>query len=181
MRRLVLLLAFLPTGLIAQHCGYDFSSIIVVRPHAAEDSAVIHGLRITLLDSNNVPVVHRGAPWSLFHRNERAPFCGYVRYKGPINPYFPFAEDNYVLVVPNSFRTEKMKVLVQDERDAGPLKKRRRASASEPGWPVRYQQVVVPLTAFDSYALCGDYDEEVYPPMDGRPNFAPVDITLYPR
>ena len=41
--------------------------------------------------------------------------------------------------------------------------------------------VVVPLTAFDSYALCGVYDEEVYPPMDGRPNFAPVDITLYPR
>lgn len=175
MRRVTLVLALLPTLLIAQHCGYDFSSIIVVRPHAAEDSAVIHGLRITLLDSNNVPVVHHGAPWSLFHRNERPPFCGYVRYKGPFNPYFPFAGGNYVLVVPSNFRTEKMKVLVQDERDAGPLNKRRDQ------WPLRYKQVVVPLNALDSYQLCGVYDEEVYPPMDGRPNFAPVDITLVPR
>jgi hypothetical protein len=68
-----------------------------------------------------------------------------------------------------------MKVLLQDERDAGPLNKRRDQ------WPVRYKQVVVPLTAFDSYRLCGVFDEAVYPPSEGRPNFAPVDITLYPR
>jgi hypothetical protein len=68
-----------------------------------------------------------------------------------------------------------MKVLVQDERDDGPLNKRRDQ------WPLRYKQVVVPLTAFDSSRLCGVFNEAVYPPMHGRPNFAPVDITLYPR
>jgi hypothetical protein len=31
------------------------------------------------------------------------------------------------------------------------------------------------------YPLCGRYDEEVHPPLEGRPNFAPVDITLFPR
>ena len=46
---------------------------------------------------------------------------------------------------------------------------------------VRYKQVVIPLREFDSYSLCGRYDEDVYPPMEGRPNFAPVDIMLYPR
>lgn len=175
MRIVLPLLALLPALLKAQHCAYDFRSVIVVRPHAAGDSAVIPGLRITLLDSNNVPVVHHGTPWSLFHRNERAPFCGYVRHKGPFEPYFPFASDNYLLVVPNGFRTARMKLLVQDERDAGPLNQRRDQ------WPVRYQQVVLPLTAFDCYPLCGVYDEAVYPPMEGRPSFAPVDIILYPR
>jgi hypothetical protein len=175
MRLILLLSVLLPNLVPAQHCGYDFRSVIVVRPHAAGDSAVIDGLRITLLDSNNVPVVHYDKPWHLFERNVEPPFCGNVRYKGPYEPSFPFAWDNYVLVVPNGFRTEKMKVLVQDERHSGTPNKRgdRR--------PVHFKQQVVPLTANDSYPLCGVYDEAVYPPMHGRPNFAPVDIMLYPR
>ena len=173
--RALILLWMLPLSGGAQHCSYDFRSVIVVRPHAAGDSAVIDGLRLTLLDSSNLPVVHYDKPWQLFHRNieQNLPY----RKRGFFDVYdfFPFAKDNYILLVPNSFRTAKMKVLVQDERDAGPLNKRRDR------WPVRYKQVVAPLTAFDSYPLCGRFDEEVYPSMEGRPNFAPVDIILYPR
>ncbi len=172
---IVFVLALVGTFVHAQHCGYDFRSVIVVRPHAAGDSTVIDGLRITLLDSSNVPVVHYDKPWQLFHRNveQHLPY----RKRGYFNvpAYFPFAKDNYILVVPNNFRPAKMKVLVQDERDAGPLNKRRDQ------WPVRYKQVVVPLTAFDSHPLCGVYDEAVYPAVKGRPNFAPVDIILYLR
>ncbi len=169
------LLLFLPFPTTAQHCGYDFRSILAVRPHTTGDSTVIDGLRITLLDSNNVPVVHYDKPWHLFERNVEPPFCGNVRYKGPYEPSFPFARDNYVLVVPNGFRTAKMKVLVQDERDARPLNKRRDR------WPLRFKQVMVPLTAFDNYPLCGVFDEQVYPPLNDRPPFHPVDIILYPR
>jgi len=172
---IVFVLALVGTFVHAQHCGYDFRSVIVVRPHAAGDSAVIDGLRITLLDSNNLPVVHYDEPWQLFHRNVEQ----HLQYQKDghfdVPDFFPFAQDNYILVVPNSFRTAKMKVLVQDERDAGPLNKRRDQ------WPVRYKQVVVPLTAFDSHPLCGVYDEAVYPAVKGRPNFAPVDIILYLR
>jgi hypothetical protein len=175
MRHLFLVFLFAPIGLSAQHCGYDFRSVIVVRPHAAGDSAVIDGLRITLLDSNNVPVVHYDKPRQLFHRNVEKHLPYGKRGHFDVPAFFPFAKDNYILVMPNSWHAEKMKLLVQDERDAGPLNKRRDR------WPVRYKQVVVPLTAFDSYPLCGRFDEEVYPPMEGRPNFAPVDITLYPR
>ena len=175
MRSALLLLALGPLHGVAQHCGYDFSSVIVVRPHAAGDSAVIDGLRITLLDSTNLPMVHYDKPWQLFQRNveQHLPYRKRGYYGVPA--YFPFAKDNYILVVPNSFRTAKMKVLVQDERDAGPLNERRDQ------WPVRYKQVVVPLTEFDSYPLCGVYDEGEYPPMAERPNFASVDIILYPR
>jgi len=175
MKPLTFMLSLVPTLLTAQHCAYDFSSVIVVRPHAAGDSSVIDGLRITLLDNNNLPVVHYDKPWQLFHRNveQHLPYRKRGYFNVPAN--FPFAKDNYILVVPNSFRTAKMKVLVQDERDAGPLNKRRDR------WPVRYKQVVVPLTALDSYILCGVYDEEVYPTVQGRPNFAPVDISLHHR
>ena len=175
MRIFLLLSALLPSLLTAQHCVYDFRSVIVVRPHAAGDGAVIDGLRITLLDSNNVPAVHYDKPWQLFHRNIEQDLPYRKRGHFDVPDFFPFAKDNYILVVPNSFRTAKMKVLVQDERDAGPLNNRRDQ------WPLRYKQVVVPLADHDSYPLCGVYDEEVYPPLTGRPNFAPVDIILYPR
>ncbi len=159
----------------AQHCGYDFASIIAVRPHATGVSLVIAGLRITLLDSNNLPVVHYGTPCHLFNRNIEQHLR--PRRNGAKNApdYFPFAKDNYILVVPNSFRTAKMKVLVQDERDADPLNKHRDQ------WPVRYKQVVVAITADDLYPLCGVFDEEVYPPMHDRPPFRSVDIILDQR
>ncbi len=175
MRHALLLLILPPTVLTAQHCAYDFRSVIVVRPHATGDSAVIEGLRVTLLDSNDLPMVHYDKPWYLFHRNVEQHLKYRKRGHFAVPDFFPYAQDNYILVVPNSFRTAKMKVLVQDERDDGPLNKRRDQ------WPVQYKQVVVPLTAFDSYLLCGVFDEEVYPPLEGRPNFAPVEITLDPR
>ena len=172
---LLLVLVPLPFALRAQHCGYDFRSVILVRPHAAGDSTVIDGLRITLLDSNNLPVVHYDKPWQLFHRNaeQHLPYRkgGYF----DVPDFFPFAKDNYILVVPNSFRAAKMKVLVQDERDAGPLNKRRDQ------WPVRFKQTIVPLTASDMYPLCGVFDERVYPELRDRPAYHPVDIILYQR
>ena len=174
MRCFAVLLCCSPLALAAQHCGYDFASVIVVRPHAAGDSAVIDGLRITLLDSNNVPVVLNERTLKTFWRNA-ARKLGAHRTCSDVPDFFPFARDNYVLVVPNRFRTARMKVLVQDERDAGPLNKR------QDRWPVRFKQRLVPLTAFDSYRLCGVYDEEVYPPMHDRPPFQPVDIILSPR
>lgn len=183
MRALFPLCLLMTLTACGQHCGYDFASIIVVRPHGAIDSTVIEDLRITLLDSNNVPVVTYDHPMELFHRNtDRAALAeglfrtqeGFGTFEGHACA-FPFVHDNYVLVVPNDLCTETLKVLVQDERDAGPLNKRRDQ------WPVRFKQCIVPLTAHDSYQLCGRYDLVVYPATQGRPNFAPVDITLQRR
>ena len=174
MRATTLLFGLLPFMLHAQHCGYDFRSVIVVRPHADGDTVVIEGLRITLLDSNNLPVTHYDKAWHLFHRNVEQ----HLRHKKDghfdVPDFFPFAQDNYVLVVPNGFLTDKMKVLVQDERHSGTPNKRgdRR--------PVHFKQQAVPLTAFDSYRLCGVYDEEVYPELSDRPPYHPVDVILQP-
>lgn len=175
MRSFLTLLCCIPLSLAAQHCGYDFASLIVVRPFADGDTVVIDGLRITLLDSNNLPVVHYDKPWQLFHRNDEQNLRHSRRGHFDVPDYFPFAQDNYVLVIPTGYDTSKMKVLVQDERTSGTQNKRgdRR--------PLYFKQQVVPLTVFDSYRLCGTYDAEVYPELSGRPRYHPVDITLYPR
>ena len=158
----------------AQHCGYDFASVIVLRPHTEEDTAVIQGLHITLLDSANLPLTNQGSSGGNFLSNSA--YEAFADRQGAFmegrHVCFPFAKDNYILVIFAGYDTSKMKVLVRDERPRSPTEIRRRK------WPKRYAEQVVPLTAFDTYRLCGTYDTEVYPPMEGRPNFAPVDITL---
>jgi hypothetical protein len=172
MRPLTLLTIALYTAptVPAQHCGYDFASIIVVHAHRANSHTVEPRLRITLLDTNNLPAVINGEEWNRFRPNDgrrilhdRTWQPHFDRYKGH---EFPFAGDNYILVVPARLNYTGYTILVQDERN-GSLGELRRT--------------VVPITNNDVYPLCGRFDEEVYPPLEGRPNFAPVDITLYPR
>lgn len=170
MRLLLLLSVLLPTLLHAQHCGYDFASIIVVHTHRANSTSVEPRLRITLLDTNNLPAVINEQDWNRFRPNDgrntlpdRTWQPHFERYR---STSYPFAGDNYVLVIPSHLDYTGYSILVQDERNGGMGELKR---------------TVVPITNNDVYSLCGTYDEEVYPPMEGRPNFAPVDIILYPR
>ncbi|MBL8003353.1 MAG: hypothetical protein JNL05_15475, partial [Flavobacteriales bacterium] len=153
--RFVPILSFLlPTLLTAQHCGYDFASIIVVHAHRANSAVVEPRMRITLLDTNNLPAVINGQDWNRFRPNDgrsvlhdRAWQPHFERYSGQV---FPFAGDNYVLVVPAHLDYTGYSILVQDERNGGMGELKR---------------TVVPITNNDVYSLCGTYDEEVYPPM----------------
>ena len=177
MRSSILCLLLLPLGLFAQHCPYDFASIIVVRPHLEGDTQVVKGLRITLLDSTNLPVTIGGDAWHLFRPNTDLKAC--ERYQSGFarghDVCFPFANDNYVLVLPRYMDTSKMKVLVQDDRLPVNVDYHGR------NWIHPFHMQEVPLNPYDCYPLCGTYSDETYPPMEGRPNFAPVDIILYPR
>lgn len=170
MRHLFPVFLFAPIGLAAQHCGYDFASIIVAHVHRAHTNAVEPDLRITLLDTNNLPVMINGQEWNRFRPNDgrstlpdRTWQPHFERYSGLV---FPFAGGNYVLVVPSHLDYSGYSILVQDDRNGGLGELRR---------------TVVPITNNDVYPLCGRYDEDVYPPMVGRPNFAPVDIMLLTR
>jgi len=170
MRSCCILLLLLPSLLYAQHCGYDHAAIILVHAHRANSPTVEPRLRITLLDTNNLPAAINGQDWNRFRPNDgrsvlhdRAWQPHFERYSGRV---FPFAGDNYVLVVPSHLDYTGYSILVQDERNGGMGELKRN---------------VVPITNNDVYILCGTYDEEVYPPLAGRPNFAPVDIILYPR
>jgi hypothetical protein len=170
MRILIVLLLLQPVILAAQHCCYDFAAIIVVHAHRSNSATVEPRLRITLLDTNNLPAVINGQEWNQFRPNDgrsvlhdRTWQPHFERYRGH---EFPFAGDNYVLVVPARLDYTGYAILVQDERNGGLGELRR---------------TVAPITNNDVYPLCGRYDEEVYSPTEGRPKFAPVDIMLQTR
>jgi hypothetical protein len=171
MRQLILLFALLPQLLAAQHCGYDGSAIIVLRPHGVGDSTVIGGLRITLLDSNNVPLTYNGRPIEPFFRNtDRSAWDAPGVHHRPgreVDHLFPFAEDNYVLVIGRGQDLRGCSVLVQDERPWGER-------------PV-YHQILVPLGMEKGYSLCGRYDDTVYHTYPEERPYAAVDITVFQR
>ena len=168
MRYLATLFVCFPFALLAQHCGYDFASIIVVRPHLEGDTNVVEGLRVMLLDQDNLPATATGTPFYLFHRNTDRPeqWIHPATWRRNGQRIFPFAKDNYVLVVPNHFHMENYRVLVMDERPGsdGP----------------RYRQQVLHLHPTQCKPLCGHYRDEVYQSASGEPAFHPVTITLFP-
>lgn len=161
------LLFTLPT--VAQHCGFDFASIIMVRPHAEGDTALIEGLRIVLLDTDNLPATATGTPYYLFQRNTDKPdqWIHPVTWRRNGKRVFPFAGDSYILVVPNHFHMENYRILVLDERPGndGP----------------RYRQQLLHLHPSQCRPLCGHYTDEVYEGSAGEPPFVPVNIPLFER
>ena len=169
MRIAFLLFALLPAGLCAQHCSFDFANIIVVRPHAEGDTNLIEGLRIVLLDKDNLPATSTGTPFYLFQRNTDRPtkWMHPSTWRKNGRRQFPFAQDNYILVVPNHFAMEDYRVLVLDERPGsdGP----------------RYRQQLLHLHPSQAHSLCGRFDDEVYPVESGEAAFTPVDISLFER
>lgn len=169
MRSFSTLLCCVPLALAAQHCSFDFANIIVVRPHAEGDTALIEGLRIMLLDKDNLPATSTGTPFYLFQRNTDRPtkWMHPSTWRKNGRRQFPFAQDNYILVVPNHFHMENYRVLVVDERPGndGP----------------RYRQQVLHLHPSQSYRLCGHFDDEVYRSDPGGSAFTPVSISLFER
>ncbi|HRH70516.1 MAG TPA: hypothetical protein PLB89_13490 [Flavobacteriales bacterium] len=161
-------MAVLPTLLSAQHCGYDHASIIVVHPHRVNSPTVEPRLRITLLDTDHLPVMIHGQEWNRFRPNDRSGALHDRAWQPHFERYkdleFPFAGDNYVLVIPSHLDYTGYSILVQDERNGGMGELKR---------------TVVPISNNDVYGLCGTFDEEVYPTRKGRPDFKPVDIILY--
>ncbi len=167
---LLLLSGLALPALRAQHCGYDFAALLVVRPHAHWDTTVVDGLRITLLDSNNVPMTFNGRPYPPFYRNSDPkardqPWVNHHPRRGEL--LFPFAKDNYVLVIGRGMDLRGCSILVQDERPWGSQ--------------AVFRQTVVPLALAQGYSLCGHYDEAFYYTHPHEAPYAPVDIPLFTR
>lgn len=166
---ILFLLALVPVWSSAQHCAFDFYSILVVRPHAEGDTNVVDGLRVVLLDQDNLPATATGTPFYLFQRNTDRPrqWMHSTTWRRNGKRQFPFAQDNYVLVVPNHFQMENYRVLVMDERpgDDGP----------------RYRQQLLHLHPTQCKPLCGRYDDEVYQAGPDEPPFRAVSISLFER
>jgi hypothetical protein len=154
-----------------QHCGYDFSSYIVLHIHEDGKSENIPNLRVTLVDSlgNDIINVNNKYSWNKkdqvmqFYENYKIDNDGKRVENNPENQkmrwFFPFAKDTYLLSVTNDFPADEMRVKIED------------------GHKPRYETQIIQLYAFNMYILCSTQVQQKAQQFGPRVN-KPVNVVL---
>lgn len=157
------------------HCGYDFTSYVVLDVHEAGKIENIKNLRITVVDSTGNDVINVNNVYSW--KNGNMPLLFSLNYKiGDDNKrlpegatavkerwFFPFAKDNYLLSVANTFPADSFSVKIEDtdgEQNGG-----------------KFKTVIIPLYSYNMYILCSNESEQAAVKF-GRKMNKPVDVVL---
>ncbi|WP_157486007.1 hypothetical protein [Flavobacterium soli] len=155
-----------------QHCGYDFSSYIVMHIHEDGKSENISNLKVTLVDSlgNDVINVNNKYSWNKsgqimkFYENYRIDDAGKKIENTPENQkarwFFPFAKDTYLLSVTNDFPADQMRVKIEDVSENP-----------------QYETEIIQLYAFNMYVLCTTQVQQKAQQFGPRAN-KPVNVVL---
>lgn len=169
--RFLIVLFFLTVSAKAQipamHCGYDFTSYLVLDVHEDGKKENIKNLKITVVDSSGREVVNINNAYSFKDSNKPLQFS--MNYQIDANGnkitaatpkarwFFPYAKDNYLLSVAATFPAHNFSVKIED-----PNKK--------------YKTQTVQLFAFNMYVLCSSQSEKSV--QFGRKANRPIDIVL---
>ena len=155
-----------------QHCGYDFSSYIVLHIHEDGKSENIQNLKVTLVDSvgNDVVNVNNKYSWNKkdqvmkFSENYKIDNDGKKIDNTPENDkarwFFPFSKATYLLSVTNDFPADNMRVKIEDV-------------SAKP----QYETEIIQLYAFNMYILCTTQVQQKAQQFGPRAN-KPVNIVL---
>jgi hypothetical protein len=159
-KKLIILFILMTFYSNAQHCGYDYSGIVVLNVHSKKDITNIPNLRITLLDSLNKPVFTK--TWKdgetakrrfetdtlKFFQNPKSTRQRKNSQEGS-NVRFPFAKENYVLICEDNFSIQNFKIKIEDidgKKNQG-----------------QFKTIIIQPKQIKVYPLCGRYNLEVYP------------------
>lgn len=157
----------------AQHCGYDFTSYLVINVHEKGKIETIKGLRITIADSLGREVINVNNLLSWTNRNE--PLVFKLNHKIDNNNnkvssdtsdskwFFPFAKENYLLSVATTFKAENYFIKIQDidgEENGG-----------------QFETQLIQLYPFNMYILCSSENERQAQQFGPRTN-RPVEVIL---
>ncbi|RDI13160.1 hypothetical protein DEU42_10370 [Flavobacterium sp. AG291] len=166
--------AQLPGG-NTMHCGYDFTSYIVLDVHESGKKENIKNLKITVVDSTGRDIINIGNRYSF--KNANQPMAFTMNYligdnnqrlqSGEIAKkeryFFPFAKDNYLLSVANTFPADNFSVKIED------------VDGKENGG--KFKTIILPLYSYNMYILCSNESEQAAVKF-GRKMNKPVDIVL---
>lgn len=157
----------------AQHCGYDFTSYLVIHVHEKGSSETIKGLRISIADSLGRDVINVNNLLSWTNRNE--PLVFKLNYKidkagnkvtadtAESKWFFPFARENYLLSVSNTFKADNYFIKIQDvDGDAN---------------GGHFETQLLQLYPFNMYILCSSENERQAQQFGPRTN-RPVEVIL---
>lgn len=151
----------------AMHCGYDFTSYLVLDVHEDGKKENIKDLKITIVDSLGREVINLNNVYSYTESNKPLRFS--MNYQidengnklTTENPkarwFFPYAKDNYLLSIAATFPADNFSVKIED-----PNKK--------------YKTQTIQLFAFNMYVLCASQAEKAV--QFGRKANRPIDVVL---
>lgn len=165
---LFFLISFAGNAQVAQHCGYDFTSYLVLNVHEDGSKQHIPGLKISVVNifGSEVMNVNNMFSWT----ESGKPLIFSENYKIDDNDkrleagatakkerwFFPFAKENYLLSIKNTFPAEDYSIKIEDidgEANGG-----------------NFQTQIVKLYNFNMYVLCaGKVRETQFGPKMNRP------------
>lgn len=142
------------------HCGYDFTSYIVVDAHESGKTENYSSLKITVVNENGVDVLNVNNMYSWKGANETLTFTkNYLINKegGKERYFFPYAQDQYFLSVANTFPAENFSIKVEDTTG-------------------KFKTQIIPLQSYNMYILCSTESQNAK--MFGRRTNSPVEVVL---
>lgn len=179
MKYLSFILLFVAGAVSAQqngmHCGYDFTSYVVIDAHEDGKAYNVKNLKVTIVDSLGNDVINTNNLYSYKNANEPLKFT--FNYKiGDDNKrlaegatatkerwFFPYAKDNYLISVVNNFPAESFQVKVED------------VDGEENGG--KFKTVLIPLYSYNMYVLCSNESQQAAMKF-GRKMNKPIDVVL---
>ncbi len=143
------------------HCGYDFTSYLVVKIHENGKTEHIKNLRITIIDSLEQDVINTNNKYSWKENNKIMQFTeNYLINKENEKEkwFFPYANESYLLTVSNTFQVENFKIKIEDLSSI-------------------YKTQILDLYAFNMYILCSSENEKQARQFGPRTN-NPIEVVL---
>ncbi len=146
------------------HCGFDFTSYLVVKAHEDAKLDNIADLKISLVNEKGEEVINENNKYSWKNANQALIFTRnhlISKSNEPEKWFFPYAGDTYLLSVTNTFPAEEFYIKIQDTQG-------------------RFQEQLVQLQAFNMYILCSSENERQARSFGPRTN-SPIEVILLPK
>jgi len=143
------------------HCGFDFTSYLVVKANEEGKSDNIPDLKITLVNEKGEEVINENNKFSWKFGNQPLMFTRNHLISKPNEPdkwFFPYAGDTYLLSVTNTFPAEEFYIKIQDTKG-------------------KFNDQVVQLQTFNMYILCSSENERQARTFGPRTN-NPIEVVL---
>lgn len=143
------------------HCGFDFTSYIVVIPHENGNLAVVNDLKITVVDENENEVLNIDNSLSWLNKNKALLFDRNYLISKPTEKerwYFPYANESYFLSVTNTFPADSFSIKISDPKGI-------------------YETQIIQLQNYNLYILCSSENEKQTRQFGPRTN-RPIEVVV---
>ena len=143
------------------HCGFDFTSYLVVIPHENGNLAIINDLQITVVDENGNEVLNVDNSLSWINKDKVLSFDRNYLISKPTEKerwFFPYANESYFLSVTNTFPADNFSIKIFDPKGI-------------------YITQTIQLQPFNLYILCSSENEKQSRQFGPRTN-RPIEVVM---